>query len=79
MLLVDSLESLDFLLGFSNFLNVLGRSLMYSGCKPIGCGTDSGIECRIEGKDCLSRRWRDRRVTVPGEVDEASDGPMVTV
>jgi len=54
LLLVDSLESLDFLLGFSNLLSILGRSLAYSGCKPIGCGVDGGIERRVEGKDCLS-------------------------
>jgi hypothetical protein len=52
---------------------------VYSGGKPIGCGTDGGIECRVEGEDCLSQRQRDCRVAVPGEVDEAGDGPMVTV
>jgi hypothetical protein len=53
-LLVDSLESLDFLLGFGDFLSILGHSLAYSGCKPIGCGADGGIECRVKGEDCLS-------------------------
>jgi hypothetical protein len=33
---------------------------MYSGCKPIGCGADGGIEHRVKGKDCLSRCQRDR-------------------
>jgi hypothetical protein len=78
-LLVDLFESLNFLLGFSDLLSVLGRSLTYSGCKPIGCGTDGGIEHRVEGKDCLSQRRRDHRVAVSGEVDEAGDGPMVAV
>jgi len=54
-LLVDSLESLDFLLGFGDLLSILGRSLVHSGGKPIGCGADGGIEHRVEGKDCLSR------------------------
>jgi len=53
-LLVDLLESLDFLLGFGDLLSILGRSLAYSGCKPIGCGMDGGIERRIKGEDCLS-------------------------
>jgi hypothetical protein len=53
-LLVDSFKSLDFLLGFSDLLSVLGHSFAHSGGKPIGCGTDGGIECRIEGEDCLS-------------------------
>jgi len=54
LLLVDSLELLDFLLGFGNLLSILGCSLIHSGCKPIGRGTDGGIECRVEGEDCLS-------------------------
>jgi len=58
-LLVDSLKSLDFLLSFGDLLSILGCSLAYSGCKPIGYGVDGGIECRVEGKDCLSQRWRD--------------------
>jgi hypothetical protein len=78
-LLVDLLKSLDFLFGFGKFLSILGRSLAHSGGKPIGCGVDGGIECRVEGEDCLSRCQRDRRVAVPGEVDEASDGLMVAV
>jgi len=78
-LLVDSLESVDFLLGFGELLSVLGCSLAHSGGKPIGCGADGGIERRVEGKDCLSQRQRDRRVAVPGEVDEAGDGPVVAV
>jgi hypothetical protein len=79
LLLVDSLESLDFLLGFGDLLSILGRSLTHSGSKPIGCGTDGGIEHRVEGEDCLSRCQRDRWVAVPGEVDKASDGPVVAV
>jgi len=78
-LLVDLLKSLDFLLGFGDFLSVLGCSLAYSGGKPIGCGVDGGIEHRVEGEDCLSQRWRDRRVAVSGKVDEAGDGPMFAV
>jgi len=78
-LLVDSLESLNFLLGFGELLSVLGHSLAYSGGKPIGCGADGGIEHRVEGKDCLSRCRRDRRVVVLGEVNEAGDGPVVAV
>jgi hypothetical protein len=78
-LLVDSLESLNFLLSFSNLLSVLGRSLAHSGCKPIGCGADGGIEHRVKGEDYLSRHRRDHQVVIPGEVDEASDGPMVAV
>ena len=78
-LLVDLLELLDFLLSFGDLLSVLGRSLAYSGCKPIGCGADGGIEHWVEGEDCLSRRRRDHRVVVPGEVDEASNGPVVAV
>jgi hypothetical protein len=77
-LLVDLLESLDFLLGFSDLLSVLGHSFMYSGCKPIGCGADGGIEHRVKGKDCLSQCQRDRWVVDPGEVDKAGDGPVVT-
>jgi hypothetical protein len=53
-LLVDSLKSLNFLLSFSNLLSVLGHSLVHSGCKPIGCGADGGIEHRVKGEDCLS-------------------------
>ena len=53
-LLVDSLESLDFLLSFGDLLSILGRLFTYSGCKPIGCGTDGGIERRVKGEDCLS-------------------------
>jgi hypothetical protein len=68
-LLVDSLKSLDFLLGFGDLLSILGRSLAYRGC-----GADGGIKCRVEGKDCLSQCRRDRRVAVPGEVNEAGDG-----
>ena len=79
LLLVDSLELLDFLLGFGDFLSILGRSLTYSGGKPIGCGVDGGIEHRVEGEDCLSQRQRDRQVAVSGEVDEAGDGPMFAV
>ena len=78
-LLVDSFKSLDFLLGFSDLLSVLGRSFVHSGGKPIGCGADGGIEHRIEGEDCLSRCRRDRRVGVPGEVDEAGDRSVVAV
>jgi hypothetical protein len=78
-LLVDSFELVDFLLGLGELLSILGRSLAHSGGKPIGCGTDGGIERRVEGKDCLSRRRRDRRVVVLGEVDEAGDGPVVAV
>ena len=78
-LLVDSLKSLDFLLGFGELLSVLGRSFAYSGGKPIGCGTDGGIERRVKGEDCLSRCRRDRQVAVLGEVDEAGDGPVVAV
>jgi hypothetical protein len=77
LLLVDSLELLNFLLGFGDLLSILGHSLVHSGCKPIGCGTDGSIECRIEGEDCLSRCWRDRWVVVLGEVDEASNRPVV--
>jgi len=76
-LLVDSLELLDFLLGFGDLLSVLGHLLVYSGCKPIGCGADGGIEHRVEGEDCFSQRRRDHWVVVPGEVNEASDGPTV--
>jgi hypothetical protein len=78
-LLVDSLESLNFLLSFGNLLSILGRSLAYSGCKPVGCGADGGIECRVKGEDCLSQRRRDCRVVVLGEVDETSDGFVVAV
>jgi len=78
-LLVDSLESVDFLLGFGELLSVLGHSLAYSGGKPIGYGADGGIERRVEGEDCLSRHRRDRRVAVLGEVNEASDRFMVAV
>jgi hypothetical protein len=78
-LLVDLLESLDFLLGFSDLLSVLGHSFTHSGGKPIGCGADGGIEHRVKGEDCLSRRQRDRLVVIPGEVDEAGNGAMVTV
>jgi hypothetical protein len=53
--------------------------LVHSGGKPIGCGTDGGIERRVEGKDCLSQRQRDCQVVVLGEVDKAGNGPMVTV
>jgi hypothetical protein len=79
LLLVDSLESLDFLLGLSDLLSILGHSLARSGGKPIGCGVDGGIEHRVEGEDCLSRCQRDCRVAVPGKVDEAGDGPVVAV
>jgi len=79
LLLVDSFKSLDFLLGFGDLLSILGRSLAYSGCKPIGCGMDSGIERRVKGEDCLSRCRRDCRVAVLGEVDKAGDGPVVAV
>jgi hypothetical protein len=78
-LLVDPLELLDFLLGFGELLSVLGHLLAYSGGKPIGCGADGGIEHRVEGEDCLSRRRRDCWVVVPGKVDEAGDGLMVAV
>jgi hypothetical protein len=78
-LLVDLLESLDFLLGFGDLLSIVGRLFMHSGGKPIGCGTDGGIERRVEGKDCLSQRQRDRWVVVLGKVDRAGDGPMVAV
>jgi len=77
-LLVDSLESLDFLLGFGDLLSILGCSLAHSGCKPIGCGADGGIEHRIEGEDCLSQYRRDHQVVVPYEVNEAGNGPVVT-
>jgi hypothetical protein len=79
LLLVDSLKSLDFLFGFGDLLSILGHSLAHSGGKPIGCGTDGGIEHRVEGEDCLSRHQRDHQVVVLGEVDEAGDGPVVTV
>jgi hypothetical protein len=78
-LLVDPFESLNFLLGFGDLLSVLGCLLTHSGGKPIGCGADGGIERRVEGEDCFSRRWRDRRVVVSGEVDKTGDGPMVAV
>jgi hypothetical protein len=78
-LLVDSFESLNFLLSFSDLLSVLGRSFVHSGGKPIGCGVDGGIERRIEGEDCLSQCRRDHWVAVSGEVDEASNGLVVTV
>ena len=77
LLLVDSLESLNFLLNFSDLLSVLGHLLMHSGGKPIGCGVDGGIERRVEGEDCLSRRRRDRRVVVLGKVNEVGDGPWL--
>ena len=54
LLLVESFKLLDVLVGFSKFLSLTGGSLIYSGDKPIGCGVDSGIDCWIEGKDCLS-------------------------
>ena len=78
-LLVDPFELLNFLLGFGDLLSILGRSLAHSGRKPIGCGADGGIERRVEGKDCLGQCWRDRRVAVPGEVNEAGDGLVVAV
>ena len=77
LLLVDLFESVDFLLELGDFLSVLGRSLIYSGGKPIGCGMDGGIEHRVKGKDCLSQCWRDRWVLFSGEVDKAGNGFMV--
>jgi hypothetical protein len=76
-LLVDSLKLLNFLLGFVDLLSVLGHSLAYSGCKPLGCSMDGGIEHRVEGEDCLSRHWRDRWVVISGEVDEVGNEPAV--
>ena len=76
-LLVDLLKSLNFLLGFGDLLNVLCRSLTYSGCKPIGYGTDGGIERRVKGEDCLSQYQRDCQVVILGEIDEAGNGPVV--
>jgi hypothetical protein len=78
-LLVDSLESLDFLLSFGDLLSILGHLFAHSGGKPIGCGADGSIECRVGGEHCLSQCRRDHRVAVAVEVDEASDGPVVTV
>jgi hypothetical protein len=59
LLLVDLLKLLNFLLSLSDLLGILGHLFMYSGCKPIGCGADGGIECRVEGEDCLSQCQRD--------------------
>jgi hypothetical protein len=78
-LLVDLLESLNFLFSFGDLLSILGRLLAHSGCKLIGCGADGGIEHRVEGEDCLSRCRRDCQVVILGEVNEAGDGPVVTV
>jgi hypothetical protein len=54
LLLVESFKTLNVLVGFSEFLSLTSSSLAYSSDKPIGCGTDGGIDCRVEGKDCLS-------------------------
>ena len=76
-LLVDSLESVDLRLSFGELLSVLGCSLTYSGCKPIGYGADGGIECRVEGEDCFSLHQRDWWVVGPDEVNETSKGSAV--
>jgi hypothetical protein len=76
-LLVESFKALDVLVGFGELLSLTGGSLAYSGDKPIGCGMDGGIDCRVKGKDCLSQSKGDRRVFVAGEVDEPSNGPWV--
>ena len=70
-LLVDSFELDDALTGFIKFLSIVGRSLVYSGGKPKGCGADGGIEHWIKGKDGFSRCRRDRWVFRPDKVDEA--------
>jgi hypothetical protein len=62
VLLVDPLESVDLLVGLGELRSVLCCSLAYSGGKPKGCGTDGGIEHRVEGEDGLSRCQRDRWV-----------------
>ena len=54
VLLIESFELDDALLGVGKFLSVVGRSLVYSGGKPKGCGTDGGIERWIKGEDGFS-------------------------
>jgi len=53
-LLVEVFESLNVLAGFGKLLSLMGGLLIYSGDKPIGCGVDGGIDCRVKGEDCLS-------------------------
>jgi hypothetical protein len=53
-LLVEAFELLNVLAGFSELLSLMGGSLTYSGDKPIGCGTDGGIDHWVKGEDCLS-------------------------
>ena len=53
-LLVELFKMLDVLVGFGKFLSLTSGSLVYSCDKPMGCGTDGGIDCRVKGEDCLS-------------------------
>ena len=53
-------------------LGVVFGPLADGGGEPEGSGADGGIEGRVEGEDCLGRRWRDQRVVLTSDVaDEA--------
>jgi len=78
-LLVDRLESCNFVFCILEFLSELCRLVANSGDKPIGHspdgGTDSWVKSEewIECKDARSRSWRDWGVLVPLEFDEAGE------
>jgi hypothetical protein len=82
-LLVDRFELGDLVLCFLELLSQVGCLLANSGDKPKGCGTDGGRDGCVKGKqwvkseDGFSRSWRDRRVLISLEIDEAGDGVFV--
>jgi len=82
-LLIDRFESGDLVLRFLELLSRVGRSLVNSGDKPKGHGTDGGRdgcvkgEQWVESEDGFSRSWRDWWVFVSLELDEAGDRVFV--
>ena len=52
-LLVESFELNDAESCFCKPLGVVFHPLSDGGGEPEGCGTNGGIECWVEGEDCL--------------------------
>ena len=73
-LVVESFELDDAEPCFGQALGVVFRPLSDGGGEPEGGGADSGVESRIEGKDCFRRCQRDRQVTLACDVGNEAEG-----
>jgi hypothetical protein len=78
-LLVDHLESCNFMVHILEFLSELSHLVTNSGDKPIGCSPEGGTDLWVESKewvkheDAYSQSWRDQGVVVSLEFNEAGE------